>query len=530
MSRVGVACALLLAVAHADEVYDRLLAEADRILWGAPADVPLPVRIDRAYLKLAEAAQADSERWEAYFERGLNRCRAALYGHARLLDALNHARVSGSPAREVRTVEQTGARWIEERLGEARRDLQTSLERMRALGQWDPDRVLFANAALKLAARHFLKGRRNEPGAIDDLKELTQRRYRPDACREQLALCYLELGQMAYERTHYEKAREHWDEALRWARRPELRRVLLINKAGAFDMDDQFARAEEVLRQVIEIDPADPGVWKNLGFVVGFQTRLKEAAYCYRRARELCGTPTDPGFQGPRHGNAWLRAAMIHGNLLEEDGELRTAWRLFLEYRAMCGEDYNFSLWFGEFLANHRQYDLAWRYLTRARDLQPRCTLAYQSLVQIAPRRSGTRAQARERITAAETALDQARARFDARAETAAVQRICSGLHDLADGGAPPSYGSRLEPDPLAGLSPEQPPAWLLEAAREREPFQPWEPDRRAGSEHNESAAPGPEESHLPDRRRWIVAVACGLLAAGAVAAWLLLRRRRRRA
>ena len=98
------------------------------------------------------------------------------------------------------------------------------------------------------------------------------------------------------------------------------------------------------------------------------------------------------------HGNAWLRAASIHGKLLTDDGDIALAWRLFAEYRTLHGDDYNFSLAFGDFCAELKQYDLAWKFLQRARFLKPQCPATYLKLEQIAARTSGTREEVRARM------------------------------------------------------------------------------------------------------------------------------------
>jgi hypothetical protein len=210
---------------------------------------------------------------------------------------------------------------------------------------------------------------------------------------------------------------------------------------------------------------------------VGFQNRLKEALYYYGQARDICLRTRTVEFLGKWHGNAWLRAAVIHGKLLETDGDLATAWRLFLEYRRMCGDDYNFSVAFADFAASLGRYDLAWRYYEHACALEPECTTPYFGLVAVAPRLGGTREEVDARIEKATAELEKVRARVELRGETAARKRHCGGLDDLGDRGpARPPVVVLLEPDPLAGTAADAPPDWVLKAAELRDPFTPWTP------------------------------------------------------
>jgi tetratricopeptide (TPR) repeat protein len=285
--------------------------------------------------------------------------------------------------------------------------------------------------------------------------------------------------------------------------------MFFTNKAGAYGMDNEYGLAEDLLREQIREDPHQPAHHKNLGLVLGFQDRLKEALYHYRRARELCArTPTRTSLM-LLNGNAWMRAAVIHGKLLTDDGDLHLAWRLFLEYRQAFGDDYNFCLWFGDFALNAGEYALAWRYLEVARELQPHCTASYHKLLEIAPRTEGTQAEVKARIEAAKAASEASRARFKGGEESPAVQRVCAGLGDIGDLGAQPSRAPFLDPDPLPGADFAKPPAWLLAAAKERDAFRPWKPSGREPTAEN-SPATGDTVSRADDEA-WVWAVGLGM-------------------
>jgi tetratricopeptide (TPR) repeat protein len=462
---------LAATAAHAQE-YERLLADARRPL--ADESLTVAERFDAQYEKLGQVALAQPQRWEAYFERGENRCKRAFYYRAEVEMFLARARASGMEDAAFQKAQFDATAQIEAWRLEAHRDFSLAENAMRRRGEVDRDRLLFANAAMKFAGREYLQARHGAPGAIDDFKELVRRNFLPEMCADHLALCYLDVGHGHYMQDQFEAAQDAWDQGLKWTRQPHLRQLLLTNKAGAYEMDHQYPLAEKVLKEQIEADPLNPAHHKNLGLVLGYQNRLKEALYHYGRARELSGGTAD--VKALFNGNAWLRAAVIHGTLLEREGDVRLAWRLFLEYRQLFGDDYNFSLWFGDFASALGQYDLAWRYLERAREMQPRCQAPYQKLVQIAPRTKGTREEIEVRTKAATQALFDAQARYYVADENPTVLKICGGVADLGDLGVGAQRAGYLDPDPLEGLDPLHPPAWVEEAAQGRDPFVPFEP------------------------------------------------------
>ncbi|MHC4547251.1 MAG: hypothetical protein ACYTEZ_00620 [Planctomycetota bacterium] len=525
MLRPALVLLLLAALCSAQGRYERLLQEAQRIFLDARPGNPIPMRLDAEYAKLAEAVRADPDRWEAYFERGLNRCRVVFFMRGIAANKAARLRAQGKTAEFILDLERHTTEWLRERLREGHHDFSRMEVWMRQRGEFDADRIRFASACMKFAAREYEQAQRGQPGAIADFKELIKRNFLPERCADHIALAYLDLGAEAFREDDYLRAQRHWDAALTWARQPALRRMIYTNKAGAYESDNEYGLAEKLLREQIEREPHRPIHHKNLGLVLGYQNRLKEALHHYGRARELCRRTRGSLPLILRHGNAWLRAAMIHGKLLTEDGDARLAWRLFLEYRSVFGDDYNFSLWFGDFAASLGQYDLAWRYLEHARDLQPLCTVAYHQLLQIAPRTRGSAEEVRQRIETAKAAFEAARARYVAKQEMPDVKRVCGGLGDIGDLGTQPDRAPLLDPDPLAGHDAANPPTWLAKVAASRRPFEPWRPPATQEAAEG-AAADAAGESARPRPWLQVVSVAVAVLVLGALG-FLFFRRRR---
>jgi tetratricopeptide (TPR) repeat protein len=495
---------LLAPFGAAEESYEALLLEADRLFRDARPGNPIPKRLDDEYAKLAEAALLAPTRWEAFFQRGLNRCRAVFFMRGIAQSRIARLRAEGKPPGLIADVEAMHRAFLVARMQEAQHNFGVMERLMRERGELHSDRILFANASIKFARREFLEAQAGRPGAIEDFKTLIRRKFLPEPCGDHIGLSYMDLGAQAYADGKYAEAQQFWDEGLRWTKQPHLRRMIYTNKAGAYGMDNEYGLAEDLLRQLIRAEPHRPAHHKNLGLILGFQNRLKEALFHYRRARELCrGLPLML-----LNGNAWLRAAVIHGKLLSADGDLRLAWRLFLEYRAAFGDDYNFCLWFGDFAASAGQYTLGWRYLEAARDLQPHCTATYHKLLEIAPRTEGTMEEVKARIEAAKASSEAARARYESAAESPEVQRVCAGLGDVGDIGTQSDRAPLLDPDPLEGADAENPPAWLTRLAAARQPFVPW---TRSASEASGPTLPVQGGTEAPDEgSSWVWAV--GLL------------------
>ncbi|MHC4974948.1 MAG: hypothetical protein ACYTG3_21765 [Planctomycetota bacterium] len=501
-----VACLLWVGpAALAQDPYGDVLREAARLenelRAGDLADGP----VDRAYRKLAEAARLAPARWEAFALRGTNRCTKAMICRRILEERISEMRARGRPPEYIQSKTQAGLDYIDEVIRSAVHDFTVMERNMRAGGQLDPDRVRFALAAVKYAQGQYLAAPNGEPGAIAGFKELVRRRWRVRHCSEFLGRCYLRLGFVTHLAGDKAGAQKYWDEALRWAQEGGTRRTVLSNKAAAFELEADYGATEKILRGQVALEPNQPVHWKNLGLVLGYQNRLREALYAYGRARQACRAAASPFFPGLLHGNAWLKAAMIHGKLLEEDGDVRTAWRLFLEYRDMLGDDYAFSLNFGDFAFQHGRHELAWTYLTRARDLQPACPNAYQLLLQIAPRMPGDPAEIRARVVKVKDDLERVRKIDQGGGAVWRLGRLCAGLRDGADSGGL-RYGKELlDPDPLKGFAVDRPPEWVAKAAAQRRPFLPFVPTE---AEKRPERAEPPEPAAAARGVAWWVLVA----------------------
>lgn len=513
-----------------------LLDQALRLQANPPPGMGQDDALDKAYLMMGEAIQKDPRLWQALLQRGINRCDKMLLAHRTLRAHILSMRATGETDAEIARVEGLGKDFI---TGRIRRDaLQNfaTMERlMKKLGEPTADTVLFANALMKFSNGDYLKAEGSTTGAIDDLKKLIQRKWMPQFCAERIALAYLDLGASEFAERRYDEAHAYWDKGLRWVQSDRIRRFLLTNKAGAFEVDDEYALAEKLLREQIRSELDRPSHWKNLGLVLGYQNQLRPALYCYRQSRDLCGELGKRSIIARFNGNSWLKAAMIHGKLLEADGDLRRAWTLFLEYRAMFGDDYNFCFNFGEFAFHMGQYKLAWDYLKRAQKLQPFCPPTALILVRVAQRMTdGTLAEQRARREEAKKGVELARERSSAQNESPQLKRICGGLQDLGDGDLRRRVLSPMVPDPLAGYSFDTPPPpWIVKRADQRDRFVPMDisPEEFLvkSPEEAEAAAETAQterESEMATRQNWKwLAIGAGglVLLLGAIA---LIRRR----
>jgi len=516
--RVALLLALLAAVAAAGDFEEELRA-AQRVQWEMPAWATWEERLNREYEALGKVGLEHHGSWQVHFLLGLNRAKRAYFARFEAEAYMARVRTQGADAEMLEAKRQGAARQIDRWLGEARDDFLKMRYFMEQSDEVDMNRILFGEAAVRFAGRRYLRDGQ-DPGAIEYFQELVRRDFLPDVCADHIALCYLDLGSEALADERFKEAQARWDDGLKWARQPALRQMLITNKAGGYEMDNEYALAEKLLREQIERDPGRPDHHKNLGLVLGYQGRLKEALYHYGLARELCGKSPAARQLSLLHGNAWLRAATIHGTLLEADGDVLQAWRLFMAYREMFGDDYNFTLWFGEFCASLGQYDLAWRFYVHARDLQPHCAIPYQKLTQIAMRTSGSREEVIRRVEAAKRSFTEAQKRYVVSEETTAVKRLCGGLTDLGDVGTGSSQRLYLDPDPLAGFDSAHPPPWVEEEAGRRQPFVPWEPGTDETAESG--SGPGPAvPGGRPAAARGLAAYA--ILGAGLLVAALVL-------
>lgn len=432
-----------------------------------------------AFALFVKAWQTDETNWVALMHGGINRCNMGSLAQRMLRDRMNTWRAEGRSEVEIAHWERVGKERIEKQyLEQGAYQTFVKMDRVqRQYGEGDQNLLLFANAMMKFANGQLLKAHRGQPGAIDDLKTLAKRKWEVERCAELIARCYMQLGAQAFEMDDFDGAQVYWDKGLKWARSERTKRYLLTNKAGAYEMDNEFGPAETIVREQIKKEPDFAAHWKNLGLVLGYRNHLREALYCYARVRNLTGGAKGATAESLLHGNAWLRAAMIHGKLLELDGDLEKSWDLFMQYRAVFGDDYNFCFSFGEFLFHVGEYDLSWKFLTHARDLQPSCPNPRLVMVRVVQRLSeGTREERAQLRKQTKEGLEAVQREYSAVSEMPSFKRICAGLTDLGDAEIRNVPAKPIEPDPLAGYGPGQPaPDWLLAKAKKRETFEGYE-------------------------------------------------------
>ncbi|MHC4341735.1 MAG: hypothetical protein ACYSX0_16170 [Planctomycetota bacterium] len=473
MARALPCILLVVGLVHAQQesyeavIQKALLAERERAP-GQPPDEPL----DKGYEILADAVRVAPHRWEAFMYRGFNRLTKTVLTRRILEHHLTRMRAAGEKPETVNYVEAQGNQYIEGTMQSAYRDFRVMEANMRKRGELNPERILLSNALIKFAGREYLSAKRGAPGAIADFKELVRRRFMVEVCADKITAAYVHLGAIAVEEDRFNEAQDFWDKALRWARNPVWRMTILTNKAAAYNKDNEYGRAEAILRLLLREEPTNPLHWKNIGLLLGLEGRNREALIYYGKAREICHAGSSTG-EALLHGQAWLRAAMIHGKLLEQDGDLPQAWRLFMEYRSIFGDSYNFAISFGEFLFHQRQYDLAYTFLVHARDLQPSCPRPYQQILRTVQRMTGATEELRKK---AKMDAEEASKRFDSAAASDALSRLCGGLWDYSDGGTIPLQPPRLDPDPLEGFGPRKLPGWLEKATKGRDTFRPYDP------------------------------------------------------
>lgn len=515
----------------ADRVIEQVLRAMrleSQLAPGEARDLPL----DRAYIAYGKIAMQHPDRFEPLWAMGLNRCMKAYVVRGMAASYIDVMRARGASMKLVQQQQANTRRFLDECIKDALKGFaqmqQVMVKYKDVDAKQQEEYIRFANASIKFARAEHLEAKRGAPGAIEDLQWLLKRRFRPELCARMIAEAYTELGAIEFADEKYDEAQALWDKALRFAVDPHVRQRIITNKAGSFEMDNEFGLAEDILKKQLEKEGHVPKHWKNLGLLLGYQARYREALYAYRKCRELCRKASRRFFLGVLHGNAWLRAALIHGKLLEDDGDIHTAWRLLMEYRRLFGDNYNFSLAMGEFALHTRNYDVAYAFIRHARDLQPFCPMPYSMLLSIAGRTGGTPEVVKQRVEEAEKAFRAARERFKAREENATLKRLCGGLRDVEDGAPMPGPKvMRLNPDPLAGMTADELPEWLVPIAKRRDPFRPFDPkkdavkDRVAMPGVDEAATEEPDET--PASRTWILTAAGAVVAAGVL--FFLLRR-----
>jgi len=262
-----------------------LLLQALRLQSDPPPGMSREEALDRAFMDMANALAADRTNWNVLLQRGLNRCLKADLNRDMLVDRLEEMRTEGRSPGDVELVQARGSDFIEKVVVAAYVEFSLMLRVMNQTRTKDKDTIEYANAMMKFAKGEYLKAQQDKPGAIDDLKALIKRGWRVEHCAELLARIYMRLGADAFRADDFTLAQEYWDKGLRWAVSDALKRDLLTNKAGAHATRNEYTLAEKVLRDLLRREPEQPGHWKNLGLVLGYQNLLDPALFADCRAR-----------------------------------------------------------------------------------------------------------------------------------------------------------------------------------------------------------------------------------------------------
>jgi len=486
---LGVFC----VTAAAQDRYDSIVLESHRIAHTPVKGESLELRLRRAVNHLAKAVKLDEDRWPAWYWRGMYRTDTAGAIRAMLHDHLDTQRTLGGTDALLAERSAAAQQFIDREIQLAGIDFANMGRALRKKGSHGREELLLANAMMKFNARALEKTPDGKPGAIADLKKLVQLRIQLPEVLATLTRAYMLLAEDKFAVDEYEKAEALWNEALKYAPTADLQHHILGNLVGMYEVDNRYVKSEEMLHKQLRLDPSRAETWKNLGLVLGLQSRLREALVCYKRVAELSRERLGNHGLALVHGNAWLRAATIHGTLLEGDGDLLLAWRLFLEYRSLHGDDYNFALAFGGLCFDFEQYELAGVYYEHAKKLRPFCIAAYQRLREVAARLPGTAEERRKRSEAAKVAFDAANDRYVVRDIPQRMQRICGGMSETFRSRPRDSEAAILSPDPLAGFDPNTPPPWILELAAARDPFRPYDPEIDGGTLNTVFATPEKE-------------------------------------
>ncbi|MEE8104411.1 MAG: tetratricopeptide repeat protein [Planctomycetota bacterium] len=519
--------------AAAQDRYDSIVLESHRIARTAVKGEALELRLRRAVNNLAKAVELDQDRWPAWYWRGIYRTNTAGSIRARMHEFLDSERTLGAAEELLAQHRAAAQEFIDREIQLSGIDFANMARALRKRGSHAREELLLANAMMKFTDRALEKTADGKPGAIADLKKLIQLRINLREVTDTLTRAYMLLAEDKFAVKDYDEAERYWKEALKYAPTYELRHQILGNLVGMYESDNRYEKSEQMLHKQLRLDPSRAETWKNLGLVLGLQSRLREALVCYRRVAELSRERLGNYGFALVHGNAWLRAATIHGTLLEDDGDLLLAWRLLLEYRSVHGDDYNFALAFGGLCFDYDQYALAHVYYEHAKNLRPFCIAPYQRLRELAARLPGTAEERRKRSEAAKIAFEAANDRHVVRNISVRLRRICGGMSETFKSRPRDSEPAILTPDPLAGFNPNNPPPWLAELAAARDPFRPYDPDVDGGTLSTVFATP--EEARATTNEpaeaggdSWLtigVPVICSV-----AAGFLLLRRARKSA
>ena len=260
MPRILVALLLALPAASAAPgkgVVERLL-EAQKMEADVRPGEARDLALQRAFRAYGEIATQFPERWEPFLVRGANRCLLAQSVTAQLEGRLNGMRARGADAERIRVMREHGQRFIDDCLSHAYGEFRRAENKMRKLGEMDRERLVFANASMKFAKGEYLETEDGQRGAIGDLEALIKTGFQRATCKRMIAESYNDLGSRAYNDEDYIEAQRHWDKALQYAESPQLRRIIITNKVGAHEMDNEFDLAEKLLRDLCRREPFVP--------------------------------------------------------------------------------------------------------------------------------------------------------------------------------------------------------------------------------------------------------------------------------
>ena len=65
--------------------------------------------------------------------------------------------------------------------------------------------------------------------------------------------------------------------------------TVMTNRAVALARLGRYEEAEEMLREVLDLDPRDVTAWTNLGLCLSRLRREQEAIACFEKVHELSG-------------------------------------------------------------------------------------------------------------------------------------------------------------------------------------------------------------------------------------------------
>lgn len=124
----------------------------------------------------------------------------------------------------------------------------------------------------------FYKVSKQHEKALERLRQLMARLPDP----EEKAACVLTMGQAMEQVSDYPAAVRYYKEALALEPTRTFTWYFINNNLGfSLNTLGQFAEGESYCRKALEIDPARPNAFKNLGIALAGQGSYQEAARCF---------------------------------------------------------------------------------------------------------------------------------------------------------------------------------------------------------------------------------------------------------